>query len=341
MTLTERIAALSALGRAILDGDDYLEATVARTAIHNPWFTVVHQQQALRAIAEHLLDEQALQAWVATYDLPPHQWPRNIGLVMAGNLPLVGFHDVVCVFVAGHKGIIKLSEKDPYLLPALLRMLAHIEPRTADYFEAIERLAGFDAVIATGSNNSARYFHAYFSKYPHIIRSNRNAVAVLSGQETPQELLALGRDVFDYFGLGCRNVSKLYLPEGYDFDPLLEALYTYRDIVNHTKYKNNFDYNYALYLLNKVEFQANGCILIRQDASLQSAIATLHYDYYTDPDHVAAMLLAQHTDIQLVVSHRPLPGIATFAPGQAQQPTLYDYADGVDTMVFLRELGLQ
>lgn len=339
MTLAERIAALSALGQAILDGDDYLEATIARTAIHNPWFTAAYQRQALDAIATGMLDEQALNGWVAAYDLPPHQWPRNIGLVMAGNLPLVGFHDVLCVFVAGHKGLIKLSEKDPYLLPALLRMLTHIAPRTADYFEVVERLAGFDAVIATGSNNSARYFQAYFSKYPHIIRSNRNAVAVLSGHETPQELLALGRDVFDYFGLGCRSVSKLYLPEGYDFEPLLEALYAYRDIVNHTKYKNNFDYNYALYLLNKVEFQSNGCILIRQDASLQSAIATLHYDYYTDPDHVAAMLLAQQTDIQLVVSHRPLPGIAAFAPGQAQRPTLYDYADGVDTMAFLRGVG--
>lgn len=340
MTLTERIAALSALGQTLLrEDDDYLAATIARTAIHNPWFTVAHQQQAIRAIATNMLDEQALHNWVATYDLPEYQWPKHIGLVMAGNLPLVGFHDVLCVFVAGHKGIIKLSEKDLYLLPALLRMLAQVEPRTADYFETVERLTGFDAVIATGSNNSARYFHAYFDKYPHIIRSNRNAVAVLSGQETHEELVALGRDVFDYFGLGCRNVSKLYLPVGYGFDPLLEALYEYRDVVNHTKYKNNFDYNYALYLLNKVEFQANGCIMLRPDTSLQSAIATLHYDYYTDADHVAAMLLAQQSDIQLVVSHRPLPGITTFAPGQAQQPTLSDYADGVDTMAFLRGLG--
>lgn len=340
MMLAERTAALAELGKVLLRGDDdYLNASIARSAIHNPWFTVPNQQQAIHAIAAHMLDGQALDTWLAGYDLPLGQWPKNIGLVMAGNLPLVGFHDVLCVFAAGHRAVIKLSEKDPYLLPAVLRILEQIDSRTADYFEVVERLANFDAVIATGSNNSARYFQAYFGKYPHIIRRNRNAVAVLSGQETPAELLALGRDIFDYFGLGCRNVSHLFLPEGYDFDPLLEALHEYRDVVNHTKYKNNFDYNYALYLLNKVVFQANGCILLRRDSSFQSAIATLHYDYYNDSSQVASVLQARQDEIQLVVSHRALPGLVTFVPGQAQHPALHDYADGVDTMAFLQSLS--
>jgi hypothetical protein len=339
MNLKERISALVALGKLLKSGEDeFLNATIKRTAIHNPWFTEDNQKQAIDAIATYMLEAGRLQAWINNYEIkerPEAQW---IGLVLAGNLPLVGFHDLLCVFVSGHRARIKLSEKDPYLLPALLRALKQIDERTASYFEVVTRLADFSAVIATGSNNSARYFESYFSKYPHIIRRNRNGVAVLSGEESSNDLLSLGVDVFSYFGMGCRNVAKLYVPEGYHFDPLLEALHQFKHLVNHTKYKNNFDYNYALYLLNKVDFKANGCILMREEPSLHSSIATLHYEYYSNTVLLAEALQNRRDEIQLVVSKIAFEGLPVFAFGEAQQPTLTDYADGVDTMQFLLNL---
>ncbi|MEZ4987084.1 MAG: acyl-CoA reductase [Saprospiraceae bacterium] len=339
MNIAERIALLHALGERLrARSDEYLVATVKRTALHNGWFTEESQWQAIDAIASQMLDAEKLRQWLSHYDWPSTVTPRKVGLVMAGNLPLVGFHDVLCVFAAGHHAVVKLSDKDPYLLPALWRILRNLDDRAAAYYSEVERLQQFDAVIATGSNNAARYFEAYFGKYPHIIRKNRHAVAVLDGKETPAELRALGRDIFDFFGLGCRNVAKLYLPKGYDFEPLLEALHEYRAIVNHTKYKNNFDYNYALYILNKVDFKANGCILLREEKALQSAIATLHYGYYEELDALATELYAKADEIQLVVSHAELPGWKTYPLGHAQQPALDDYADGVDTLRFLASI---
>ncbi|MEM1216935.1 MAG: acyl-CoA reductase [Bacteroidota bacterium] len=339
MTLNERIFALLELGKILrAQTDEFLQASVQRTAYHNGWLTVDNQQQAIAAIAEQMLTREVLDSWLAAYQVPEVSSPRKVGLVLAGNLPLVGFHDVLCVFVAGHRAVLKLSDKDPYLLPAILRILQQIDARTAGYFETVDKLTDFEAVIATGSNNSARYFEAYFGKYPHIIRRNRHAVAILNGSETAEELLALGRDVFDYFGLGCRNVAKLYLPKDYDFDPLLSALHEYRQIVNHSKYKNNFDYNYALWLLNKVDFKANGCVMLKEDPSLSSAIATLHYEYYAHLSEVQQQLIAKRDEIQLVVSQHDFAPLPSFAFGQAQQPGLADYADGVDTLGFLLRL---
>src|SRR5690606_29335128 len=211
MIFGERIEALANLGERLLQKDDYLEAVMHRTHYNNAWFTIENQQRAIKAIAEHFLHKEKLQNWVAAYNLPEPKDQKTIGLVMAGNIPLVGFHDLVCVFVAGHKALIKLSEKDQYLLPYLLKLFAQANPKTEGYFEITEKLQGFDAVIATGSNNSARYFETYFGKVPNIIRKNRNAVAVLDGSENGEELMRLGKDVFRYFGLGCRNVSKLYV----------------------------------------------------------------------------------------------------------------------------------
>lgn len=347
MNKTERLRALALLGEHLRAGkDEYLEATIKRTAMHNGWFTEANQRQAITAIAEQMLQPEKLASWLAQYVLPDTTAAQRIGLVLAGNLPLVGFHDLLCVVVAGHRSVVKLSEKDPYLLPALLRAWKQLEPRMADYFDIVPRLESFDAVIATGSNNSARYFEAYFGKYPHIIRRNRNAVAVLTGEETPEQLAALGRDVFDYYGLGCRNVAKLYLPAGYSFTPLLEALHEYREVVLNTKYKNNFDYNYALLVLNKEPFEANGCILLREAEGLSSPIANLHYEYYADLTTLGQELTKRREAIQLVVkdaaTYLPFPANAevppVFAFGEAQQPALDDYADGVDTMAFL--LGL-
>lgn len=339
MTLQERLEALKKLGSRLLEEDEYREAVIHRTAHHNPWFTKANQRLALEAIAEKMLNEAKLEAWVKHYSVKEIVDTRSVGMVLAGNIPLVGFHDVLCVFTAGHQAMIKLSDKDPYLLPFLLKRLAEIDERTANYFQIVNQLKHFDAVIATGSNNSARYFEAYFGKYPNIIRRNRNAVAVLHGTESPADLMDLGKDVFRYFGLGCRNVSKIYVPQHYDFDPLLTAFHEYRDLATHTKYKNNFDYNYALFMLNKVKYRANGCILLTENPSLQSHIAGLHYEYYEQEEDLVKALKDRESEIQCVVSGREIPGVSSLTFGKAQEPELWNYADGVDTLRFLLDLN--
>jgi len=336
MKLHERIDVLVKLGERLQQKDEYLDAIMHRNKFHNPWFTVDNQQQAVEAIAKQYLDRNLLEEWIKRYNVPEEGGLMKVGIVMAGNIPLVGFHDWLSVIVAGHRAEVKLSDKDPYLMPYLIKLLGEIDSRTKAYTNLTNKLTDFDAVIATGSNNSARYFEAYFGKYPNIIRKNRNGVAVLSGDESGEELKQLGRDVFDYFGLGCRNVSKIYVPEGYDFDPMLEALHEYRQIVLNTKYKNNFDYNYSLYILNKEQFKANGCILLREDKAIASRIATLHYEPYAELSRVEKELQKRKEEIQCIIAS---PGLIkeqpTFAFGEAQQPRLWDYADGEDTMAFL------
>lgn len=339
MTIKDRVEALVNLGTHLQGDDEYLQAVMKRTHFNNPWFTVENQEKAVRAIAGYFLDRVKLDQWLKSYSLVDPVAPQAVGIVMAGNLPLVGFHDLLCVLVAGHRALIKLSEKDQYLLPYLLKVLERIDPRTAAYFEIVEKLTGFDAVIATGSNNSARYFEAYFGEYPHIIRRNRNAIAVLTGEESREELLALGEDVFEYFGLGCRNVAKIYVPQGYDFEPLLEALHEYREIILHEKYKHNFDYHFAVYSINKMLFLNNGCIILTENSSLQSHIAGLYYEFYRDLPEVETEIDHRKEEIQCVVAHPGLLTGPTLPFGQAQRPELWDYADGVDTLAFL--LGLE
>ncbi len=337
--LEERLALLDRLGDHLMGEDDFLRAIMNRSYHHNQWFTIANQERAVRSIAEEMLDRQKLDGWVRAYGLDEPADPKTIGLVMAGNIPLVGFHDWLCVFAAGHRANIKLSDKDQFLMPYLIKLLTKFDERVADYVSFAEKLTGFDAVIATGSNNSSRYFEAYFGKYPHIIRKNRNAIGVLDGTETAEELEALGEDVFRYFGLGCRNVAKIYVPEGYDFDPLLEALHEFRDVVLHTKYKNNFDYNYSIFVLNKVPYLANGCIILTENKAIASHIAGLYYETYSDRAALDKELAARKEEIQCAVSHHPVSEVPTFGFGQAQQPALSDYADGVDTMAFLQKLN--
>ena len=341
MTLSERIEALSILGKQLLEPSDERETVIHRTAHNNAWFTIDNQKKAIQEIATHFLSKELLENWVKNYDYlaANHINPqaKTVGLVMAGNIPLVGFHDVLCVFVSGNKAKIKISDKDPYLLPYLFQILKDIDPRTADFLEITEGfLKDFYAVIATGSNNSARYFEAYFGKYPHIIRKNRNAVAILRGSETPEDLALLGLDVFTYFGLGCRNVSKIYVPTGYNFHPLLEAFHEFREIVQHDKYKNNFDYNFTLLILNKIHHEANGCILMRETTDIASPIAVVYYEYYNDLTDLKINLWERRDDIQLIVAKERVEGLPSFYFGEAQKPSLSDYADGVDTMAFLK-----
>ncbi len=339
MNRQERIAALCALGEQLQQKDDYREAVMARTAVHNPWLTVENQRLAIQAICDHFLQQPLLESWSAGYTVADEVEPERVGIVMAGNIPLVGFHDFLCTFISGHQSVVKCSEKDPWLFPLLVRQLIAIDARAEALVTMADRLNDVDAIVATGSNNTARYFEAYFGHKPHIIRRNRSGLAVLSGEESREDLLALGKDVFTYFGLGCRNVSSLWVPVGYDFTPLLEAMYEYREIVLHSKYKNNFDYHYASFLLNRQPFLANGCVMLLENPRIASPVATLHYQYYGQASELPERLRAAAADIQVVVSAMELLQGSHARPfGQAQQPQLADYADGIDTMAFLSSL---
>ncbi len=338
MRLEQRIEVMVRLGEYLKSNDDYFNAILDRTYKENNWFTIENQQQAIQAIADYFLNGDLLHQWLSRYTIADLQHPKTVGLIMAGNIPMVGFHDVLTVFLSGHRAMIKPSEKDKYVLPHLIKILNQFNKATADYFQIVERLKGFDAVIATGSNNSARYFESYFGKYPNIIRKNRNGIAVLDGTESFDDLVELGKDVFQYFGLGCRNVSKIYVPRGYNFELLLEALHEYKSLIMHSKYKNNFDYHYAIYIINRVNYLANGCVLLRETESLNSPIANLHYEFYDDSNTLEQDLLSKSNQIQVIVSKILFNHLTSKPFGQAQYPSLWDYADGVDTMKFLLEI---
>lgn len=339
MNLKERIDTLVLLGEHLASEDEYLNAVMQRAYYNNKWFTVENQVLAAKSIAAEFLVRENLEAWAKHYAVSEPVKRMRVGMVSAGNIPLVGFHDIMSIFLTGHTTVFKPSDKDRFLLPHVFtKAIEDINPAATSYFEAVERLRDFDAIIATGSNNTARYFESYFGKYPNIIRKNRNAVAVLDATETPEELHALGKDVFQYFGLGCRNVSKLYLPEGYNFTPLLEALHEYKTIVLNSKYKNNFDYHYAIYILNRVKYEANGCIMLREEASIASPVANLYYEYYKDKKELASKLQTRAEEIQVVVGKEKIEGLPCADFGQAQKPALHDYADGVDTIAFLLSL---
>ncbi len=340
MTLHARLELLAELGHYLrTGGDEDLATAIRQSYLENKWFTPENTQLALYSLANAMLDAEKLTAWAARYAIEDAAHPlKSVALIMAGNIPLVGFHDWLCVFVAGHRAKIKLSSKDKLLLPLLVKKMGEWNLESWEYTEFLledDRLRNFDAVVATGSNNSARYFEQYFGKYPHIIRRNRNGVAVLNGQETLAELYALGRDIFTYFGLGCRNVSKIYVPHGYHFDTLLEALHEYREIVNHDKYKNNFDYTLTLWLLNQVPYMNNGCLLLKEDTTLQARIASVHYEYYDDLQELDALLESRKDEIQCVVGHGTLAFTKIIPFGASQEPGLSDYPDGADVMEFL------
>ncbi len=329
LSLNTRIELATRLGDYMLSArEEWLEAQ-EKAVYANTWFTPGDISNAINSIATQYLQKEKLEAWAAKY----RQADRavTVGIVMAGNIPLVGFHDFLCAFISGHKMLLKLSSKDNVLLPHLIKQLADWEPSTKDFIGVSEILKGCDAYIATGSNNTARYFEQYFGKYPHIIRKNRTSVAILEGTETHQELLALGKDVFSYFGLGCRNVSQVCVPRGYDFTNLLSTFEHFEDVANHHKYKNNYDYYLAIYLLNKVPYLTNGSVLMIENAMPFSPVAVLHYRYYDDRSALESELKSSR-EIQCVVGKGAIPF------GSAQTPSLSDFADGLDTMQFLTGL---
>ncbi|MCS6823608.1 MAG: acyl-CoA reductase [Cytophagaceae bacterium] len=314
---------------------EQIKALHAEAGMRNPWFTFDNVKRALEAIGE-MLDEKVLIAWASRYTRK-NKSAQRIGVVMAGNIPLVGFHDFLCVLVSGHILMAKLSSDDEVLMKHIFSMLCKINPKYNERVFFVERLKDIHAVIATGSNNTARYFEYYFSKYPHIIRKSRTSVAVLMGDETEQDMKALAEDVFSYFGLGCRNVSKIFVPESYPLGRMVSAFQHYSDIINHTKYANNYEYNKAIYMLKPVLHLDAGFFLLTESEQLFSPIAVVYYQKYRNMDELKKHLDSIKNNLQCVVCKHKIIDTAV-PPGKAQRPTLYDYADGINTMEFLHVL---
>ena len=333
MNLNERIDAFSQLGTRIRELPSAEHQNLAeKAAAQNPWFSPENVKRALDGI-EKFLSEPALIRWTSSYALPQNQI-KTVGVAMAGNIPLVGFHDYLSVLISGHRIQIKLSTQDQVLLPYLNNLLLDIEPRFDPFITLADRLHGYQMAIATGSNNTARYFNHYFKSVPHLIRKNRSSCAILMGEESAKEIENLGNDVFTYFGLGCRNVSKLYVPEDYDFIPLLRTWEKYMPVRDHNKYTNNYQYQRTIHLMNQKHFYDNGAVLLIEDERLVSPIATVFYEKYTDQEDLKARLSRQKGNIQCVVSAQGwFKGSIEF--GKTQQPELWDYADGADTLQFL------
>lgn len=316
--------------------DSELKEIVERAGHHNGWFTEDNILFSLQQWGD-LLTEENLKEWLSNYSFSNESKPKTVGIVMAGNIPLVGFHDFLCVLLSGNKVLAKLSSNDKILLPHLSKYLVLQEPSLVDKIEFIDgKMENFDAVIATGSNNTSRYFEYYFGNKPNIIRKNRNSVAVLTGNETEEELKALGEDIFRYYGLGCRNVSKIFVPINYDFDALFDALYHYKDIIHQHKYANNYDYNKAVYLMSEFKILDNGFLVLKEDEALTSPIAALFYSNYGDETSLREKLEELDEQIQCVVSSGIRENEVNF--GETQKPSLKDYADEIDTMDFLLKL---
>ena len=349
MEIKQKIAAFAELGKSLVALDqnspnasadkEFWQKVIDQARVKNPWFTTDFTRKALANTGLSLSPDR-LDKWIEPYAARINRAgeSKTIGVVNAGNIPAVGFHDFLCVLFSGHRYLGKLSSSDPIILPALAEKLVETEPGFKGQFNFTqERLSGFDAVIATGSNNTSRYFEYYFGKYPHIIRKNRNGVAVLSGAETTNELRLLGRDVFLYYGMGCRNVSKLFVPIDYEFEPLIRAFEDYAFVVENHKYKNNYDYHKAIFLVNLEKHLDTGFLLLKEAALNASPLSVLHYEKYADLREVKEKISLEKELIQCVVGKKEMAD--EFIPfGTSQRPELWDYADGVDTMEFLLSL---
>ncbi len=336
LTSEKLINALKTLGQFFINPSHDLASIIEIAQHHNAWFTPEEVEKALLSFGE-MLNSNDLAHWFA--NITTTNAPKKVGLILAGNIPLVGFHDVICVLATGNIAMIKMSSSDDKLLPAVIELLASIEPSIANHVEYVDRLKDFDAIIATGSNNSSRYFDYYFGKVPNIIRKNRNSIAILSGEESLTEIENLGHDIFDYFGLGCRNVSKIYIPAGYEIKNFFEPLEKYQPIINHFKYNNNYDYNKSIYLVNAVKHFDNGFLLVKEDTAFTSPLAVLFYEEYDAIEDVKRLVESEIENIQCVVSNLDLDlKKGTIAFGESQHPKLWDYADDVNTIEFLMSI---
>jgi Acyl-CoA reductase (LuxC) len=331
MNLQQRQEILFQLSQYISSHPQSWEQTIQKAEQQNPWFTPAFVNLAAATIHQHFLQPAKLKQWVKHYHLNDSIQPKSVGIAMAGNIPLVGFHDFLAVFICGHKQRVKLSTKDAVMLRHLADKMIEWNPAVAEMISFETMLKDCDAYITTGSDNSARYFEYYFGKYPSIIRRNRTSAAVLTGTETTEDLSLLADDIMQYFGLGCRNVTQIHVPKDYDFVPLLAALKKYSWVFDHHKYRNNYDYQLAIYLMNNIYYMTNDCIVLTENANLFSPIGSLHYCFYNTQEE-AYNHLQHNNQVQAIVGKK---GIAF---GMAQQPSLMEYADGVDVMQFL--LGL-
>ena len=333
MNIQQRIDLLVQLGEYMSGNNEQWQIAKERAGGQNSWFIPEFIEAAIANITNNFLQRSVLESFVSQYSIAEvNTHPKKVGIVLAGNIPLVGFHDVLCTFLCGHYAFMKPSTKDEALIKHLVEKMKEWQPAADPYFTLSALLKGCDAYIATGSNNTSRYFDYYFRNYPSIIRRNRTSVAILTGQESEEELEGLADDVYQYFGLGCRNVTKLYVPRNYRFETLLKALSKYNYLHNHNKFKNNYDYNLAAHILNNKYYMTNGSILLVEDPSPFSPISQLHYEFYDDIASVQ-QTLTDNNVIQCVVG-------SSFTPfGQAQCPTIDTFADGVDTVEFLKSLS--
>jgi len=337
MILEERIEAFQALGHKINNlTPEERELIYDKARNLNPWFIPSSIELSLNGISQ-FLNKEKLQKWVEPHGQLP-QKDKRIGIVMAGNIPLVGYHDYLSILISGNQSVIKLSTQDNFLLPTLHKWLVEIEPRFTAKVNYEERLNMVDGIIATGSDNTARYFEYYFRNIPHIIRKNRSSIAIIMGEEDQTHLNELGKDVFSYFGLGCRNISKIFVPEGYEFIKLFEAWNSFKDIIHHHKYSNNYDYQKSILLVNKVPHFDNGFVLITENESLVSPISVVYFETYLTQKDLKSKLKAHRDKLQCLVSANGwFEGSIPF--GKAQLPELWDYADGQDTLAFCREIN--
>lgn len=333
MILQERIEILSRLGAYLSGNDPEWELIKEKAYRENQWFIPEFIETAVSSIASNFLKKGQLDRWVNQYQIATqNQSPKSVGIIMAGNIPLVGFHDLLCVFISGHNAVIKASSKDEILIKHLVKKMYEWEVTIQNDICFAERLNGCDAYIATGSNNSSRYFESYFGKYPNVLRKNRTSVAVLTGTESTQELAALADDAMLFFGLGCRNITQLFVPENYDFIPFLNALKKYEGLMEYHKYKHNFDYHLALLIMGGKYYMNNETVVLTENSSPFSPVSQIHYQFYQKREDFES-ILHNNESIQCIVGSDYIPF------GEAQKPSLGQYADGVDTLEFLLKLS--
>ncbi len=332
MSLQNRIENLVQLGNFYNTQSQALQDLIENAQFQNAWFIPEFINLAINNISTAFCKENELKTFTKNYDIADHPASiKKVGIVMAGNIPLVGFHDLLCVYLSGHQAIAKLAQRDTVLMKHAIHFLNALNTTDEPTIETAEMLKGCDAYIATGSNNTARYFEQYFAKYAHIIRQSKTSVAILDGTESAEQLSALADDMTHYFGLGCRSVTKIYVPDEYNFEPIINTLKTKTHLANHNKFKNNFDYNLALYLLNNQAYMTDGNVLMVENTNLFSPIATVHYEYYSNLLELTNTL-EKESQIQAIVSDNHI------AFGAGQRPSITDYADGVDTMAWLKSL---
>jgi len=331
------IDCFSELGARLRDLANSDDPVLENAYLHNNWFTTDNVKLNLLNWAD-ALDEKSVAEWLGTYEIVDRNWKKVVGIVMAGNIPLVGFHDLLCSLAAGYRCKIKLSSNDEILLGWVIREIGSISHELGDKIEVAERIENVDRVIATGSNNTSRYFEYYFRDVPHVIRKNRTSIAILNGNESQEDLKGLGNDIFSFFGLGCRNVSKIYVPAGYDFEPLFHAFRDHEEIINHNKYANNYTYHKSIFLMNITPHLDTGFLLLKEDEKLHAPLSSCFYQHYENIEDLVEKLKSVENDIQCIASNESIEG--AIALRSTQKNSLKTYADNIDVMAFLSAINI-